>query len=75
MLIFAHNRRKRFPYILTPVFCKSGLTDLYHIRLYNPISVFSRYSRHWLPNVDRSALSAVVALNDKRLWIVQNKFF
>ena len=47
MLIFAHNRSQRVPYILTSVRCESGLTDLYHIRLTQIMFSTPNYGWQW----------------------------
>ena len=75
MLVFAHNRCKRLSNILASVFCKSSLPDLHHIRLHNPVPVLSGYGRHRLSDIIRSTLTAMITLNDKRLWIIQNEFY
>ena len=75
MLIFAYNRCERLPHILTPVLCEPCLPDLHHIRLHNPVPVLSGYGRHRLSDIIRSTLTAMITLNDKRLWIIQNEFY
>ena len=75
MLILAHNRCKWFSHILASVFCKTSLSDLYHIWLHNSITMLPCNGRHRHPNIIRFTLSTVITLDDERLWVIQNKLF
>ena len=75
MFIFAYNRCERLPHILTPILCEPGLPDLYHVWLHNPVTMLSGDCRHRLSDVVRSALTSVIALNDKWFWIIKNELF
>ena len=75
MFILAHNRCERLPHILTPILCEPGLPDLYHVWLHNPVTMLSGYGRHRFPDIVRSALTAVVALDYKWFWIIKDELF
>ena len=46
-----------------------------HVGFYHTVTVLSGYSWHRIPDIVRSTLAAVVALNNKWLWILEYKLF
>ena len=73
MLILADNSCKRFSHIFATICRESSLTYLNHIWFYNSISMLACDCRHWISYVLWLSLTTVIALNDKRLRIIQDK--
>lgn len=75
MLILAHNRCKWFSHILASVFCKTSLSDLYHIWFHNSITMLPCNGRHRHPNIIRFTLSTVITLMMNGSGLSRTNFF